>query len=209
MPKKGPKGEYAESTPEAESILRNYCQSISFDPEGLSDKDWTAVVRVACDPREGLDPARQILSDDKIQELRGAAQAVRQARLDADSADLLNQIQADGQFNGSHVEDILNQFCHSYVAAGERNPTLSVEYNGADYETLRTLWAAAQGICNDAVAAGAVHPFFTNFHSSPAQNKQAAGKGNVGATLDSRTWQGNLLVNLGGATFNMHINIKN
>jgi hypothetical protein len=37
------------------------------------------------------------------------------------------------------------------------------------------------------------HQRVTNVHIYPRQNKRAAGKGNVGGTLDTRTWQANFI----------------
>lgn len=54
---------------------------------------------------------------------------------------------------------------------------------------------------------GEFHQNVSNVHVFPRQNKRAAGKGNVGNTLDTRKWQANFISTWHGRTINVHVDL--
>ncbi|MFB6810840.1 hypothetical protein [Streptomyces sp. NPDC056387] len=194
--------EYAGSDEEAEKDLIAYCEKIDFDPEWVDPEKWAASIRIAQQKQYGFVEARKTILSDQEDLVKAGARDARQAKLDADAADLLTRITYDRDLKDSLVVTVLEQCAAAYVG-GER---VNLGLGGAPmdrgaYGELRDEWSAAGDLADGGV--------FSDFVSHAPQNKAALGKGQVGDTLAKRKVQGNLLVRIAGVRFNMHIDISN
>ncbi|MFE1763700.1 hypothetical protein ACWDBF_35910 [Streptomyces angustmyceticus] len=194
-----PKSGYAKSAEEAETELKAYCESISFDHEWISAPQWAAAIGIALDKRTGYAEAFKSIDTDKDELFRARARDARQANIDGDTAQLLAAAAGHHSLKTT-AAGILQQLADAYVAGHRVYLTLGgPPMDTTRYADLRDAWDDAARL-----AAGGV---FTDFVSHAPQNKQAANKGNVGDTTETRKVQGDLLVKIDGVRFNMHVNI--
>ncbi|WP_412538164.1 hypothetical protein R8Z50_20125 [Longispora sp. K20-0274] len=201
QPKK--KATIAASLEEAAALLHAYCEDIDFNYQWTTDDKWAASLRIACNPREGVEVAQNTLLDDKIAVQEAAARTARQAGTAAAFAALLASLNGEAQFNNGHVQHILTHCRDRYISGVSVNLGYNVVMNNAAYAALQTLWTNASTPARQ----GGGPAVFTAFASGVPQNKAALGKGSVGYTLAKREWQGNLFVRINGVRFNMHIDI--
>ncbi|MCP9206551.1 hypothetical protein [Streptomyces cucumeris] len=191
---------FAKTDAEADASLREFCDSIDFDPEWITPEQWATTIRIARDKDTGYEEAQKSIIGDRDDMAKASAKKVRLERLNGDASDLLDTVEGDPVFNGSIVLDVLKECAQAYVGGQRVNLGLGGSpMHSSRYAELRKLW--------DKAAKRAVGGVFTDFMSHAPQDKAALGKGNVGDTLDRRGVQGNLLVRIDGVRFNMHINI--
>ncbi|MBY8885404.1 hypothetical protein K7472_11150 [Streptomyces sp. PTM05] len=196
-----PKGTYAKDAAEAEEDLAAYCEASGLDREWIGGDRWATTVRIACDRKYGYDEAYRTIDADQVELLTEAARTKRKSTLDGDEDGLLSLVEQAEELSKTLVPTILQQCADAYVGGRRVNLGLSKAMTSAKYAQLREDWdVAGQYATGDGV--------FTNFHSFPPQDKKKAGKGNVGATLAVRGVQGNLLVEIAGRTFTMHVDIS-
>ncbi|NEC89050.1 hypothetical protein [Streptomyces sp. SID12501] len=194
----------AKNADDAKTQLTSYCADISFDPEWISPEKWQTTIGIACDKQYGLEEAKRTIQQDMLDLAGSKAKENRQATLDGDPDDLFDTIEATPALNNTLAHKILKLCATAYVGGERVNLGLGLggkkKMPPAEYTTLCGLWTLAAGHITGAGV-------FTEFVSHPPQDKAALGKGNVGATLDTRGLQGNLLVKINGVRFNMHIDI--
>jgi hypothetical protein len=196
-----PKIEYARTRAEADAELRAYCQKLGFDPEWLGERKWGTRLDIACNPEYGYEQARRAVEDDKIEIARKEARTARQVLVAADT--LIGRIAVDGRFKGSDVHGILQQIADAYVGGQRVNLGLGGQpFDPTAYEVLRQSWKDVGRVAGTIVGC-----IFTDFVGHLPQDKPALDKGNVGATMDTRRFQGDLLTSVNGIAFNMHVNL--
>ncbi|GIG59898.1 hypothetical protein Lfu02_42700 [Longispora fulva] len=201
QPKK--KATIAASQAEAEYLLTDYCESIDFNPQWTTPEKWAASLRIACNPKEGVEIAQGTLLTDMMEVQQAAARTARQVASLPAFTNLCTSLNAAAAFNGQHVQHILTHCRDRYISGGSVNLGYGVVFTRANYTALQALWTQAATPARQGVPVA----FFTAFDSGVPQNKAALGKGSVGATLAKREWQGNLFVRIGNVRFNMHIDI--
>lgn len=191
----------AESLEEAESELRAYCDKLDFDPKWIGPEQWKVTLRIACEAKNGgLDEAKRTIDQDLMDITSTAARGAREAEVTADQLPRL--LAGRPRFRNSTAREILAQLTEAYIAGKRVNLMLGgAPLNPPEYERLRTDWKKV-----GKEAAGLPACIFTGFVAHRPQDKNAEGRGNAGDTMDKRKYQGDLLVNICGVTFNMHVN---
>jgi hypothetical protein len=194
---KGKGTEYAESDAEAETLLLAEADRIDFSRDWLTDDQWGTVKRIACNPEYGVQEAYKSLQAEKDAIRQAAARQVRQQRVDGVRAAVVgaaNSVSDD-------VRKIVEDAARRYIEGGEVNYSSPTgEMSTEAFEDLCAEWDTLRGRI-------ATQNVFTNLHWMEIENKQDAGKGNVGATLDTRERQGCVLLRVGGVKFNAHVDI--
>ncbi|MEU5398262.1 hypothetical protein ABZ348_03045 [Streptomyces sp. NPDC005963] len=191
---------YAETAEEAERHLREYCETIGFDPEWINPTQWDSSIRIAQDKKYGFEEARKTIDSDKAELVKSGARDARKATLDGDASGLIAAVGKHWSLKDTLVPTILKQCAAAYLGGERVNLGLGGSPMDADaYDELRGEWTQAAGLAGGGI--------YTNFVSHPPQDKAALGKGSVGGTLAKRKVQGNILVKINGVRFNMHIDI--
>ncbi|KIF78065.1 hypothetical protein QR77_38170 [Streptomyces sp. 150FB] len=180
----------------AEADLRAFCETRGFDLEAL--EDWSTLVMIVYNPKLGLEDAKKTIVEESEKHLSEARQRERQERVTKDK--LSAAIAPVGSLNDD-IRNIVEQLADAYVGGHRVNLALGRTLLAWEHDELREQWNMVRD-----VAGKIPNCIFTNFHSYPATDKAAAGHGNVGNTLDTRRYQGNLLVFINGVKFNIHIN---
>ncbi|WP_105975188.1 hypothetical protein [Streptomyces geranii] len=194
----------AQSREQANTHLTKYCADLGFDPEWITTKKWETTIDIACDGNFGLEDAERTIQQDMLDIAGGVAKSKRKLALTADTDNLLDTITGDPELNETLAHTALKLCADAYVGGERVNLALGLggkkKMSPTNYDALRALWTE---IATYAGGAGV----FTEFVSHPPQDKAALGKGNVGATLDTRQVQGNLLVKINGVRFNVHVDV--
>ncbi|WP_328972813.1 hypothetical protein [Streptomyces sp. NBC_00239] len=191
---------FAASAEEADQDLREYCESIGFDPEWVAPEKWASSVSIAQQKQYGFEEAHKTIDSDKDELRKDAAAKARKAKLAGDAAGLIAALKVHYALKDSLVREIIDQCAATYLGGERVNLGLGGKpMDRETYSELRKEWRAAS-----ALATGGV---FSDFVSHDPQDKAALGKGAVGATLARRGVQGNLLMRINGVRFNMHIDI--
>ncbi|WP_018351420.1 hypothetical protein [Longispora albida] len=193
---------FAASQQEAEQLLKEYCFSIDYDMQWTTQTKWDATVRIACDRNEGIEVAQDTLLGDRQEIQRAANRAARTALVSPAWTTLLAAMNGDKRFNDQHTQNILRTCVERYIFGGEVYLGYGEAFTPAEYAKLQAQWTAASNLGQGAA------PSLTQFRSAPPQDKAALGKGNIGATLGTRKWQGNLFVHVEAVEFIMHVDIK-
>jgi hypothetical protein len=194
---KGKGTEYAESDAEAETLLLAEVEHIDFSRDWLTDDQWRSVKDIACNPKYGLAEAYKSLQTEKDALAQAAARQLRKQRVDGVRLAVMGA--ADSVSAG--VRAIIEDAARRYIERGEVSYVSPVnEMITESFEDLCEEWdLLSTRIANQAV--------FTNLHWMPVEDKPAAGKGNVGNTLDTREKQGCILLRVGNVKFNAHVDI--
>jgi hypothetical protein len=192
---------YAKSEAEAKERLLAYCDKIDFDPAWISKSKWDTTVRIACDKKYGYDEAEKAIDSDKADIAAETAQTARQEKLDADASNLMDTIEATPALDDSPAHKMLVHCASAYVGGYRTNLGYGSKMSRTAYAAVRRQWTT---ISREAAVTPGV---FTAFVSHDPQDKAALGKIWVGDTLAVRGVQGNLLVEIGGTRFNMHVDI--
>ena len=149
----------------------------------LDENERDTVLSVTQNPQQGGIQQATVLAADMIND--GGKQAARTERASRASA-VLNSMTTTFQTADSLAEAVLRAAASGYetfnanvTVAGGPHPQANV---GAAVTAWRDAWDGEE-----------FHQRVTKVHIYPRQNKRAAGKGNVGGTLDTRTWQANFI----------------
>ena len=192
------KGQYkkvwiADSAIEAESELTSFCATLGIGWNSLSQGAREQLIKVAQDAGQGgLDQAESMLVSESQDVIREKNRQNRWDKSEGDWAELETVLD----------EESLTYRCAylsraAYVGGENPNPTLSGEYTAEEiYDAIREWRDLGPYECAK------------NFHAFDPQNKAAAGKGNVGQTLDTRSWQANLICEWGNKKINVHVNLQ-
>ncbi|WP_037604589.1 hypothetical protein [Streptacidiphilus rugosus] len=193
-------GRHAKDRAEADAELRAHCEKWGFDPEFVGEHKWRLTLGIACNPEFGYPEAIKALEADRMELHRDAVRAGRLGQVDGDR--LIATIATDGRFHGSAVHGILQQMADAYVAGERVNLGLGGQpFDPETYEELRDEWTQVGRV------AATLGGIFTAFAGLDPQDKALEGRGNVGATLEQRRYQGDLLATINGIRFNMHVNL--
>ncbi|MEU1423394.1 hypothetical protein [Kitasatospora sp. NPDC005751] len=191
----------AKSEQEANELLTAYCLEIDFSKQWIAAEKWATSIRIAMNPAEGIESAKSTIDSDKRDVQDAAARTQRQTALTPHLGALRAAIQADNTVSLDTEGKLLAACTAQYVGGGGVDLGYPTGLTASQY-------AVQQGRWNHLATLGAGAPFIGGFHALPPQDKAAAGKANVGATLATRKWQGNLFVTIGGVTFNLHLDVK-
>lgn len=182
----------------AKELLTQHAESIGLDLSLVSAKDWNTSLRIACGEMagQGLEDAKDTLSADRAEQVHKDAEKRRRQLFIGDYNKIV------GTTLNADAERIFEQ-CYQVAISGA-GPNIS---SG----TMKTtaVAAARHGWVELADAARQENTnWIHSFHSYPATNKAAQGKGNVGDTLDTRKVQANFIVYFGGQKINAHVDVK-
>lgn len=181
---------------QAEADLQAFCETRGFDLGALDD--WSTLVMIAYTRKLGLEDAKKTIVEESEKHVSEARQRERQERV---TKDKLIAVIAPNESLNDDIHNIVKQLADAYVGGYRVNLALGRTLEAEEHDELREQWNKVSH-----VAGKIPNCIFTNFHSYPATDKAAAGHGNVGNTLGTRRYQGNLLVFINGVKFNMHIN---
>jgi hypothetical protein len=189
--------EYAESDAEADTLLLAEADRIDFSRDWLTDEQWASVRRIALNPKFGLQEAYKSLFEEKDAIRRAAARLAREQLVNG----VLANVTGAAKSVSDDVHKIILDAAHRYVEGGE------VKYSSP---TGARSTAGFKELCDEWEELETRLPaqtVFTDLHRMPIEDKPAAGKGNVGNTLDTREKQGCILLRVGGVKFNAHVDI--
>ncbi|MGW0903930.1 hypothetical protein [Streptomyces sp. NPDC002853] len=194
------KVEYANDATEALQLLKAYSAQIGLPWGVIGQRQRDASVRIAWveDKYNGLDAAKKTLEDDLIEQRRGERVAERKAAIADQGGALVKAVGAK-----TTAGELIDQCKHRYEQASPPDFTFGPDMSEDDYAAFRVEWREAGELAD-------TRNFdqFTDFRALKIQDKGALGKGQVGDTLDTRRWQGNVFLTVLGAEFNAHINIR-
>lgn len=184
---------YAEDAQDAENSVFESDERYDI----LVDNERDTVLSVAQNPEPGGIQQAKILATDMIND--GGRQSARTERATRASA-VLNTMTTTFQTADPLAEAVLRAAASGYetfnanvTVAGGRCPQANVD---AAVTAWRDSWEGEE-----------FHQNVTNVHVYPRQNKRAAGKGNVGGTLDTRIWQANFISTWYGRKINVHVDL--
>ncbi|MFC8130570.1 hypothetical protein [Streptomyces sp. NPDC057302] len=194
------KVEYANDATEATKLLSEYSAELGLPWGVISQRKRDASVRIAWteDKNNGLAAAKKTIEDDLIELRRAENVAERKAAIAGQGGALVKAVGAK-----STAGELLDLCKHHYEQANPPNFTFGPDMSEEDYASFRTEWREAGELAEERT-----YDQFTDFRSMKIQDKSSLGKGQVGDTLDTRKWQGNVFVTILGAEFNAHINIR-
>ncbi|HZG56800.1 hypothetical protein [Paenibacillus sp.] len=182
--------EYATDEQDAEAWLK--ANVAGFD--GLGEIDREMAIGLAMDKKNGVMVAKQTL------EAPGFEEEVRKRRKKRD-----DDITADyNAYSGGFGDDLANavfEVAKSAFVGGNTNVSVSGEYSQNEVDDAIGAWT-------DLLEGGKLTERITNVHFYRRQDKAAAGKGNVGATLARRGVQANFISTWMGAKVNVHVDIS-
>lgn len=193
MPRQSKGVLYAEDVQDAENSVFEGDERYDI----LDDSERGTVLSVAQNPEHGGIEQAKITAADIISE--GDRQAARSLRVNRASA-VLNTMTATFQTVDPLAERVLRA-----AASGYETFNANITVAGGPYPQDTVDAAVAAWL--DAWGDGDFNPNVTNVHVFPRQNKRAAGKGNVGGTLDTRKWQANFISTWYGRKINVHVDL--
>lgn len=163
----------------------------------LDENERDTVLSVAQNPAQGGIQQAKVLAADMIND--GGKQAARTERASRASA-VLNSMTTTFQTADPLAEAVLRAAASGYETFNANVTVAGGPYPQANVGAAVTAW-------RDAWDGEEFHERVTNVHIYPRQNKRAAGKGNVGGTLDTRTWQANFISTWYGRKINVHVDL--
>ncbi len=162
----------------------------------LDDNERATVLSVAQNVGQGGIQQAKIVATDMIND--GGKQAARARRATRASA-VLNTMTTTFQTADALAEAALRAAASGYETFDANVTVAGGPYPQANVDG-RHAWRAA---CDGEE----FHQNGTNVQVHPRQNKRAAGKGNVGGTLDTRTCQANFISTWCGRKINVHVDL--
>lgn len=192
MPRQSKGVLYAEDEPDAENSVFEGEERYDI----LDDNERAAVLSVAQNPKDGIQQAKA-LATDMIND--GAKQAARAQRANRAQA-VLNTMTNTFQAADPLAEAVLRAAASGYETFNANVTVAGGPYPQGNVSAALTAWRAA-------LDGDEFHQNVTNVHFYPRQNKRAAGKGNVGGTLDTRKWQANFISTWYGRKINVHVDL--
>ncbi|GGV62615.1 hypothetical protein GCM10010277_68170 [Streptomyces longisporoflavus] len=192
--------EYANDEKEATELLIAYSDEIGLPWGVIPLAKWAASVRIAHteSDKNGLVAAKKTLDDDLFEQRRAERVAAREAAIEGQGDSLVKAAGAK-----TLAGSLLAQCQHHYGQANNPSFTFGPGMSEADYAAFQTEWSELGELADERG-----YDQFTDFYALDIQNKAALGKKQVGDTLATRGWQGNVFVTILGARFNAHIDIK-
>ena len=184
---------YAEDAQDAENSVFESDERYDI----LDDNERATVLSVAQNPEQGGIQQAKILATDMIND--GGKQAARTERATRASA-VLNTMTTTFQTADPLAEAALRAAASGYETFNANVTVAGGPYPQANVDAAVTAW-------RDAWDGEEFHQNVTNVHVYPRQNKRAAGKGNVGGTLDTRIWQANFISTWYGRKINVHVDL--
>ena len=184
---------YAEDAQDAEKSVFESEERYDI----LDENERGTVLSVAQNPKQGGIQQAKVLALDMIND--GGSQAARTQRENRASA-VLNSMTTTFQTADPLAEAVLRAAASGYKTFNANVTVAGGPYPQASVDAAVTAWG-------DAWEGEEFHQDVTNVHVYPRQNKRAAGKGNVGDTLDTRTWQANFISTWYGRKINVHVDL--
>jgi hypothetical protein len=192
--------EYANDEQEATELLTEYSEQLGLPWGVIPQKQRDASVRIAyiVGQNNGLQAARKTIEGDLMEQRHEKLVEERRVAIAGQGTPLLAVAGAK-----KPAGQVLTQCQYAYAHAIDPRFTFGQEMTEAEYAGFRAAWdelgatAEERGLTQ-----------YTQFKALKIQDKAALGKAQVGDTLDTRRWQGNVFVTINGAQFNVHINIK-
>jgi Domain of unknown function (DUF4157) len=181
---------YAENSDKAKALLKDYAKQLGLQ---VSEEIMGQAIVYATKKEWGIDQAEKLISQDKLDQVEKENQNARKSALQKEYDVLLSMLEKDSL----EAKSLIVSFNRYVKNPNQHDLTIEGEYSKDTVDDALNNWRAL----------GREYTY-VRFWGYGGENKAAAGKGNVGDTLDTREIQANLLCDWRLHTINVHINIQ-